>query len=50
MCSTDLSTVFVKPGAPANLHATITAPPPEVRTVNVFVPNVETFTNVPISG
>jgi hypothetical protein len=50
VCSTDLSSVFVKPDAPANLQATITAPPPDVKTVNVFVPNVKTFTNVPISG
>ena len=50
VCSVELSGEFVKADAPINLEATLAAPPAEVTQVNVFVPGVRTFTNVPISG
>jgi hypothetical protein len=49
VCSNDLSGVFVEPGAPVSLQATLSAPPPEVESVDVVIPNVQTFTDVPLS-
>ncbi len=50
VCSNDLGAAFVKQDAPINLQATLAAPPDTVTTVDVVVPNVKTFTSVPISG
>jgi hypothetical protein len=50
VCSTDLDAVFLYKDAPITLQATVTAPPPDVTTVNVSVPSLKTFTDVPISG
>jgi len=49
VCSVDLGSAFVAEDTPASLEATLTAPPEDVTTVNVFVPGVKTFTDVPIS-
>ena len=49
VCSVDLNSAFVTEDTPVNLEATLTAPPEDVTTVNVFVPRVKTFTDVPIS-
>jgi hypothetical protein len=49
VCSNDLSSAFAGPGTPVNLQATLTAPPPAVKQVDVVVPSVKTFTRVPIS-
>lgn len=48
-CDTDLGSTFVEAGQSVNLSATFGAPPPAVRTVNVFVPHFGTFKDVPIS-
>lgn len=50
VCSNDLSAAFVQEDAPINLQATLAAPPEDVTTVDVVVPNVKTFTDVPIAG
>jgi hypothetical protein len=50
VCSNGLSSVFVYPDKPVSVEATLSAPPPNVTRVNVQVPNVRTFTDVPISG
>jgi hypothetical protein len=50
VCSTDLGSAFVEEDAPVNLQATLAAPPDTVTTVDVVVPNVKTFTGVPIAG
>jgi hypothetical protein len=50
VCSTDLDAVFLYKDAPVTLQATLSAPPPDVTTVNVYVPGVKTFADVPISG
>jgi hypothetical protein len=50
VCSTDLYDVFLYREGPINLQATLTAPPPDITAVNVYVPTVKTFTDVPISG
>jgi hypothetical protein len=50
VCSNGLSGVFVYPDKPVGVEATLSAPPPNVTRVNVQVPNVKTFTDVPISG
>jgi hypothetical protein len=50
VCSNDLSGAFVQEDAPVNIQATLTAPPEDVTTVDVVVPNVKTFTDVPIAG
>jgi hypothetical protein len=39
----------VKEDGPVFLEATLTAPPEGVTEVDVIVPNVKTFTDVPIS-
>lgn len=49
VCSTNLSATFVRAGQSVVLSATFAAPPPDVTAVDVFVPNVGTFRNVPIS-
>ena len=49
VCS-NLSGVFVHPDKPVSVEATLSAPPPSVTRVNLQVPNVKTFTDVPISG
>jgi hypothetical protein len=49
VCSNDLSDTFVNPGAPVTLQATLTAPPPTVKKVDVIVPRVKTFHDVPLT-
>jgi hypothetical protein len=49
VCSTDLGAAFVGADSPISLEATLSAPPEDVAKVNVFVPNVKTFVDVPIS-
>ena len=49
LCDTDLSSAFVKPGAPLLLSATFGAPPADVEAVDVVVPRFGTFKDVPIS-
>jgi hypothetical protein len=41
--------VFVQPGQSVNLYATFGAPPDDVQAVDVIVPNVPVFANVPLS-
>jgi hypothetical protein len=50
VCSNGLSGLFLYMGKPVTVQATLSAPPPTVSRVNVQVPNVKTFTDVPISG
>ena len=50
VCSNNLGSAFVTEDAPVNLQATLAAPPDTVTTVDVVVPNVKTFTGVPIAG
>jgi hypothetical protein len=50
VCSNELSGVVARPGVPVSLTATLGAPPSGVTRVDVFVPNVHTFTGVPLSG
>jgi hypothetical protein len=50
VCSNNLSSAFVEEDAPVNIQATLTAPPEDVTTVDVVVPNVKTFTGVPLAG
>jgi hypothetical protein len=50
VCSNNLSSAFVEEDAPVNLQATLAAPPEGVDTVDVVVPNVKTFTGVPLAG
>jgi hypothetical protein len=47
--SSKLVDVFVERQAPVNLQASLTAPPQDVATVDVVVPNVKTFTDVPLA-
>jgi hypothetical protein len=49
VCSNNLSAAFVGQDAPVNLEATLAAPPDTVTKVNVFVPGVKTFTDVPLT-
>jgi hypothetical protein len=49
ICSSKLVDVFVERQAPVNLQASLTAPPQDVATVDVVVPNVKTFTDVPLA-
>ena len=49
VCSNDLSAAFVAEATPVSLQATLAAPPETVTKVNVLVPRVKTFTDVPIS-
>ena len=50
LCSNELSGVVARPGVPVSLAATLGAPPSGVTRVDVFVPNVQTFTGVPLAG
>jgi hypothetical protein len=50
VCSNALSGAFVQEDAPVNIQATLSAPPEDVTAVDVVVPNVKTFTDVPIAG
>jgi hypothetical protein len=49
VCSNNLSSAFVADGTPVSLEATLSAPPETVTKVNVVIPNVKTFADVPIS-
>jgi hypothetical protein len=49
VCSNKLSDTFVHPGAPVTLQATLTAPPPNVKKVDVLVPHVKTFHDVALT-
>jgi hypothetical protein len=49
VCSGELGAAFISRGAPVELQATLTAPPPEVKQVDVFVPRFETFRGVAIA-
>jgi hypothetical protein len=49
VCSSALSSVFVRDAAPINLSATFGAPPADVRTMDVSIPKFGTFTDVPVS-
>ncbi|MEE6257451.1 hypothetical protein [Plantactinospora sonchi] len=48
LCSADLAGVFVQPGQSVQLYAVFGAPPDEVRAVDIVVPNVPVFENVPL--
>lgn len=50
VCSNELSGVIAEPEAPVSLTATLGAPPSGVTRVDVVVPNVQTFTGVPLAG
>ncbi len=50
VCSNELSGVIAEPEAPVSLTATLGAPPGGVTHVDVVVPNVQTFTGVPLAG
>jgi hypothetical protein len=49
LCDGNLSNTFVQARQAKGLSATLAAPPPGVRRVDVFVPHVGTFRGVPIS-
>lgn len=49
VCTRELSSAFARPDAPISVQATLTAPPPEVKFVDVYVPKVQTFTKVPVA-
>jgi len=49
LCTNQLGSEFLAQGA-VNLEATLSAPPAEVRQVNLVVPGVKTFTDVPLGG
>lgn len=49
LASLQLASVFVQPGQSVNLYATFGAPPDDVRAVDVVVPSVPVFDNVPLS-
>jgi hypothetical protein len=49
VCSNELGGEFVEEDAPVNLQATLAAPPESVTKVNVVVPSVKTFIDVPLS-
>ncbi|CAA9496585.1 MAG: hypothetical protein AVDCRST_MAG30-1676 [uncultured Solirubrobacteraceae bacterium] len=49
VCTRELSSAFARPDAPISVQATLTAPPPEVKTVDLYVPKVKTFTKVPVA-
>ncbi|MEA2269829.1 MAG: hypothetical protein QOC64_2439 [Solirubrobacteraceae bacterium] len=50
VCSRRLARVVSTPGVPVSLTATLAAPPDGVTRVDVVVPNVRTFTGVPLAG
>ena len=49
VCTNQLGSEFVGQG-PVNLEATLSAPPADVQRVNLIVPGVKTFTDVPLGG
>jgi len=49
VCSNQLNSRFIAQG-PVNLEATLSAPPEGVQRVNLSVPGVKTFTDVPLGG
>ncbi|MBE1487583.1 hypothetical protein [Plantactinospora soyae] len=49
LASLQLANVFVQPGQSVNLYASFGAPPDDVQAVDVVVPNVPVFANVPLS-
>ena len=49
VCSSGLSSVFVRPVAPVNVSATFGAPPADVRAMDVTIPGFGTMTDVPLS-
>lgn len=49
LCSRNLSATFVRQGQTVVLSATFAAPPPDVRVVDVHIPNSGVFRNVPVS-
>jgi hypothetical protein len=49
VCSNQLSSSFAKADAPVELQATLTAPPADVRQVDLYVPRVKTFRAVPLA-
>lgn len=49
VCDTDLGDTFVEREAPALLSATFAAPPPDVTSVNVVIPDFGTLADVPVS-
>jgi hypothetical protein len=49
VCSNHPSDTFVQQGAPVTLQATLTAPPPNVKKVDVVVPRVQTFHDVALT-
>jgi len=49
VCSNALGSAFLSRGV-VNLEATLTAPPSNVQRVDLIVPRVRTFTDVPLSG
>ncbi|MEU8261116.1 hypothetical protein AB0C02_10930 [Micromonospora sp. NPDC048999] len=48
LASSDLSSVFVRPGQSIWLYATFGAPPDDVTAVDVVIPRVPVFENVPL--
>lgn len=50
VCTRELSSAFARPDAPISVQATLTAPPPDVTAVDLYIPKVKTFTKVPIAG
>lgn len=48
LASSGLSKVFVKPGQSIALYATFGAPPDDVTAVDVVIPQVPVFENVPL--
>jgi hypothetical protein len=49
VCTNRLGNGFVKEDAPVELQATLTAPPADVKQVDLFVPRVKTFRAVPLA-
>lgn len=49
VCDVNLSQTFIDPGAPTVLSATFGAPPEDVESIDVMIPNFGTFRDVPIS-
>lgn len=47
-CSGNLSNMFVNSGGSMTLSAIFAAPPEQISTVDVFIPTVGTFTDVPL--
>jgi hypothetical protein len=49
VCTNRLGNAFVKADAPVELQATLTAPPADVKQVDLYVPRVKTFRAVPLA-